>query len=78
MPQPPDHNAFTRRQMRLIHHCVTYADTGAAGLPGHQLMLIIAKFTRLAGVREDFPYTLPEDHDLFDREPWKSEKQEDE
>jgi hypothetical protein len=34
---------FDDRQNRLIDNCVEYADGDPAGLPGHQLMLIIAK-----------------------------------
>jgi hypothetical protein len=35
---------FDERQRRLIDNCRAYADSDPAGLPGHQLMLIIAQF----------------------------------
>jgi len=33
---------FDDRQKRLIQNCIEYANGDPAGLPGHQLMLIIA------------------------------------
>lgn len=39
---------FDERQRNLIVCCITYAEaTPAAGLPGHNLMLIISKMTEL-------------------------------
>lgn len=35
--------AFTERELQLINNCLTYALASPAGLPGHNLMLIIAK-----------------------------------
>lgn len=34
---------FTDRELRLIQNCMNYAQGDPAGLPGHNLMLIIAK-----------------------------------
>jgi hypothetical protein len=34
---------FDEREEKLIKNCVTYAENNPAGLPGHNLMLIIAK-----------------------------------
>lgn len=34
---------FDERQRRLIANCQTYAGGDPAGLPGHQLMLIVAE-----------------------------------
>jgi hypothetical protein len=31
------------REMRLIRNCLVYAENDPAGLPGHNLMIIIAK-----------------------------------
>jgi len=38
---------FDKRQRRLIDNCCVYADNDPAGIPGHQLMLIIAEMTSL-------------------------------
>jgi len=34
---------FDEREEKLINNCITYAKNNPAGLPGHNLMLIIAK-----------------------------------
>lgn len=41
--EPKWHDGFDERQLRLIENCLNYALNDPAGLPGHQLMLIIAK-----------------------------------
>jgi hypothetical protein len=38
---------FDERQWRLIGNCRLYAECDPAGLPGHQLMLIVAKMADL-------------------------------
>ena len=38
---------FDERQRRLIKNCCAYADNDPAGLPGHQLMLIIAEMASI-------------------------------
>ena len=38
---------FDDRQKSLIHHCRQYVTDGASGLPGHQLMLIVAQMAAL-------------------------------
>ena len=38
---------FDERQKGLIHTCRQYVTDGAPGLPGHQLMLIVAKMAAL-------------------------------
>jgi uncharacterized protein YeeX (DUF496 family) len=38
---------FDERQRRLIINCSNYAVSDPAGLPGHQLMLIVSKMTDL-------------------------------
>lgn len=40
-------NAFTERELRLIANCIFYAHSDPAGLPGHNLMLIIEKLCTL-------------------------------
>jgi hypothetical protein len=34
---------FTERENRLIKNCIAYAKNDPAGLPGHNLMIIVAK-----------------------------------
>ena len=41
------------REKRLINNCITYAADDPAGLPGHNLMVIIAKIYVLSKLRED-------------------------
>jgi hypothetical protein len=38
---------FDERQQRLIRNCRVYAHSDPAGLPGHQLQLIISKLADL-------------------------------
>lgn len=38
---------FDLREFRLIQNCQEYAKGDPAGLPGHQLMLIVAKMAEL-------------------------------
>lgn len=33
---------FDKRQLRLILNCIDYADSDPAGLPGHNLMVIVS------------------------------------
>lgn len=40
-------NQFDERQRRLIKNCSIYAENDPAGLPGHNLMLIIAKMASI-------------------------------
>lgn len=39
--------SFDDRQMGLVHSCRQYVTDGAPGLPGHQLMLIVARMAAL-------------------------------
>ena len=41
---------FTDREYRLIVNCQVYACNDPAGLPGHNLMVIIQKFDELVGM----------------------------
>jgi len=34
---------FTERELRLMLNCIVYAEMDPAGLPGHNLMIILAK-----------------------------------
>lgn len=40
-------DGFDERQLRLIRNCERYAGGDPGGLPGHQLMLIVAKMAGL-------------------------------
>ena len=39
--------SFDDRQMGLVHSCRQYVTDGAPGLPGHRLMLIVARMAAL-------------------------------
>lgn len=43
---------FTEREQALIANCETYAKDNPAGLPGHNLMVIIAKMAAKLDKRE--------------------------
>jgi hypothetical protein len=43
---------FTEREIRLIKNCRTYVQDDPAGLPGHNLMIIIKKFADLLDANE--------------------------
>lgn len=50
---PKWHDEFDKRQLRLIKNCQSYVLNDPAGLPGHQLMLIVTKLvSKLIGVEE--------------------------
>ena len=40
---------FTKRELRLIANCCEYAEGDPAGLPGHNLMMLVAKLVRYHG-----------------------------
>ena len=40
-------DGFDERQLRLIQNCRDYEKNDPAGLPGHQLMLVVAQMARL-------------------------------
>ena len=40
---------FTVRELRLIRNCVEYAYDDPAGLPGHNLMVVVAKMANFHG-----------------------------
>ena len=43
-------NMFTEREGRLIDNCQLYAANDPAGLPGHNLMVVIAKLCELYSI----------------------------
>ena len=47
---------FTERETGLVENCITYASSYTAGLPGHNLIILVAKLARVANLknREDF------------------------
>lgn len=45
MPDWTSH--FDDRERRLINNCVDYSLNDPAGLPGHNIMIIVAKMVRL-------------------------------
>lgn len=42
-------SVFTERDLRLIENCKSYVGSDPAGLPGHNLLLIINKLDDLVG-----------------------------
>lgn len=46
------HDNFDERQQRLIENCRMYSRNDPAGMPGHNLALIIAKFAFMADTTE--------------------------
>lgn len=40
-------NRLDERERRLVNNCVVYSRNDPAGLPGHALMLIVAKLTKI-------------------------------
>lgn len=55
---------FDEREQKLIENCVNYAARNPAGLPGHNLMLIIAKYHNLLHYRlSDCVVTVQKDTD---------------
>ena len=40
---------FTERELRLVANCVEYMDGDPAGLPGHNLMILVAKMATYKG-----------------------------
>ena len=40
---------FTQRELRLIRNCMEYADEDPAGLPGHNLMMLVSKLVHYFG-----------------------------
>jgi len=43
---------FTARELRLVANCVEYLDGDPAGLPGHNLMLLVAKLAQHCSMTE--------------------------
>lgn len=46
-----NHN-FDERQLRLIRNCRDYASSDPAGMPGHNLALVVAKFAFMMDAME--------------------------
>lgn len=45
-------DTYTERELKLILNCLHYADDDPAGLPGHNLLLIVSKLALDAGIDE--------------------------
>jgi len=52
MTSPIWHKPFDKRALQLIENCRTYARNNPAGLPGHNLMLIVDKMAQLLDQNE--------------------------
>src|SRR5690606_34290364 len=44
-PQPSSRDKFTQRELRLIANARTYADNDPAGLPNHDLLMLVARLS---------------------------------
>jgi hypothetical protein len=42
-----DFNIFDERELRLIKNCINYTNNDPAGLPGHNLLVIVAKLMKM-------------------------------
>lgn len=51
---------FTKRELRLISNCREYAFDDPAGLPGHNLMMLVDKLVRFHGGALKHPDMLDE------------------
>ena len=51
---------FTKRELRLICNCCEYAEGDPAGLPGHNLMMLVAKLVHYHGGALNVPDMLDE------------------
>jgi hypothetical protein len=51
---------FTKRELRLIANCCEYAEGDPAGLPGHNLMMLVAKIIQYHGGLLNIPDMLDE------------------
>ena len=40
---------FTQRELRLIRNCLEYANEDPAGLPGHNLMMLVSRLVHYHG-----------------------------
>ena len=47
LPAPAWYEHLDERQLRLIANCRNYSKNDPAGVPGHNLMIIIAKLAEL-------------------------------
>jgi len=57
---------FTRRELDLINNCLNYVENDPTGLPGHNLMIIVAKLWGLAD-QATRSFNSSEHHDLVTR-----------
>jgi hypothetical protein len=51
-------DAFDNRELALIRNCCAYADGEPVGLPGHKLMLIVARMASLLTEEEAGGYKM--------------------
>ena len=51
---------FTKQELRLIRRCQRYANDDPCGLPGHNLMMLVATLTHYYGGVLNIPIVLDE------------------
>lgn len=54
---------FNEREQRLIRNCLDYSRNDPAGLPGHNIMLIVATMTKLLDATGGYFAWQPSDTD---------------
>lgn len=55
-----EEESFTKQELRLIRACQRYADGDPCGLPGHNLMMLVATLTHYYGGVLNIPLVLDE------------------
>lgn len=56
---------FSERDVRLIENCITYYENDPAGLPGHALIIIVAKLADIAHLRSFMDFA------FLDEDEWR-------
>jgi hypothetical protein len=49
---------FTKREQRLVDNCIEYEEGDPAGLPGHNLMILVAKLAKVAGLKDMYDFAM--------------------
>lgn len=49
---------FTERERKLIGNCIRYAENDPAGMPGHNLAVLIAKLAKVYPILGDMDFAM--------------------
>lgn len=72
-----DRGIIERRDLGLIYNCLLYANNTPSGLPGHNLMVIIAKLTAEIEHLSNYPFGQQNFFDAVRSDPDMSQEQKD-